>query len=317
MFRYGCLMLNPVWLKTFITLIDTGHFTRAAEKLFMTQPGVSQHLNKLEQACGHALIQRENKGFEITEQGKLVYEYARQLLKSEQQLLENLAFDDPFAGAISMACSGAMALSLYPKILDLQVSHPDLSVTLKAAPNRQILEEVKQGLLDIAVVTELPASTIYDCLTLGEEALCLILPAAFDVRQLTAEALSDIGLVGHPDALHYLSIYCAQSRDPLFEHLNIEALLVTASINQISQILEPVARGLGFTVLPMSAIDSFHSSERLRIYQPRKKVMEPLYLLKKKGRALPARFQTLADVLQQYFGFGPAEIQRWLYGRNS
>jgi DNA-binding transcriptional LysR family regulator len=45
-------MLNPNWLKTFVTLIDTGHFTKTAEKLFMTQPGVSQHINKLENSCG-------------------------------------------------------------------------------------------------------------------------------------------------------------------------------------------------------------------------------------------------------------------------
>ena len=37
-------MLNPVWLETFITLVDTGHFTQTAEKLHMTQPGVSQHI---------------------------------------------------------------------------------------------------------------------------------------------------------------------------------------------------------------------------------------------------------------------------------
>ena len=50
-------MLNPVWLKTFVTLIETGHFTKTAEKLFMTQPGVSQHIAKLEQASKY-LLQR-------------------------------------------------------------------------------------------------------------------------------------------------------------------------------------------------------------------------------------------------------------------
>ena len=54
-------MLNPNWLKTFVTLIDTGHFTKTAEKLFMTEPGVSQHISKLEKACGHALIHRDRK----------------------------------------------------------------------------------------------------------------------------------------------------------------------------------------------------------------------------------------------------------------
>jgi DNA-binding transcriptional LysR family regulator len=67
-------MLNPLWLHTFKTLIEVGHFTQTAEKLYMTQPGVSQHIKKLESACGYALIKREKKSFELTEQGQRVYE---------------------------------------------------------------------------------------------------------------------------------------------------------------------------------------------------------------------------------------------------
>ena len=52
-------MLNPQWLRTFQTLVDIGHFTRTAEMLNMTQPGVSQHIRKLEQACGYNLLNRE------------------------------------------------------------------------------------------------------------------------------------------------------------------------------------------------------------------------------------------------------------------
>ncbi|MRY60822.1 LysR family transcriptional regulator, partial [Parabacteroides distasonis] len=43
-------MINPLWLNTFKTLVEVGHFTQTAEKLYMTQPGVSQHIKKLEQA---------------------------------------------------------------------------------------------------------------------------------------------------------------------------------------------------------------------------------------------------------------------------
>ena len=60
------VMFNPVWLNTFVTLVNTEHFTKTAEKLFMTQPGVSQHINKLENAFGYSLIRRDKKSFEIT-----------------------------------------------------------------------------------------------------------------------------------------------------------------------------------------------------------------------------------------------------------
>ena len=68
------IMLNPIWLNTFKTLVDVGHFTKTAELLHMTQPGVSQHINKLEAACGYPLIKRFNKKFELTIYGRKVYD---------------------------------------------------------------------------------------------------------------------------------------------------------------------------------------------------------------------------------------------------
>ena len=74
-------MLNPQWLDTFKVLVETGNFTRTAEQRFMTQPGVSQHIKKLEEACGCELVIRLGKGIELTEQGQRVYDYAQRLNK--------------------------------------------------------------------------------------------------------------------------------------------------------------------------------------------------------------------------------------------
>ena len=63
-------MLNATWLETFVTLTEIGHFTRAAEKLNMTQPGVSQHLRKLEEQVGQSLIAQEGKSFTLTPAGE-------------------------------------------------------------------------------------------------------------------------------------------------------------------------------------------------------------------------------------------------------
>ncbi|HIF9171131.1 TPA: LysR family transcriptional regulator [Photobacterium damselae] len=140
-------MLNPIWLKTFTTLIDTGHFTKTAQKLFMTQPGVSQHIKKLEEYCGYPLIIREKKSFELTEQGRLVYQYSQQL----------------------------------------------------------------------------------------------------------------------------------------------------------SQILLPIAMGLGFTVLPKSAVDQFTSKDKLTVIQTPQTVSETLYLVKKKHRVLGTRYRTIEKVITELF----------------
>jgi len=81
-------MLNFSWLRTFSTLAETENFTEAANKLLMTQPGVSQHVRKLEKYLSQQLIFRKDKHFELTPQGKSVLEYARQVLDGEKLLLK-------------------------------------------------------------------------------------------------------------------------------------------------------------------------------------------------------------------------------------
>lgn len=290
-------MLNPVWLNTFVTLFNIGHFTKTAEKLFMTQPGVSQHISKLEQACGFTLIRRDKKSFELTEQGRLVYNYAQKLAINEHELIERLAFDDPYSGNCFIACSGAMALTLYPKLLDLQIENPSLVMKLKAAPNHQILNEIQEGKIDIGVVTEAPNNSIFDIEMLGHEELCLVLPSSVDSDVDMGEMLTDIGLIAHPDLEHYLSIYFEQCQEQSLKKLVTSEIPVVGYINQISQILQPVAKGLGFTVLPRSAVESFQPAQLLKVFKPNKPVIETLHIVKKKNRELPERYKVLIKLI--------------------
>jgi DNA-binding transcriptional LysR family regulator len=297
-------MLNPNWLKTFVTLIDTGHFTKTAEKLFMTQPGVSQHINKLEHACGQALLHRNKKSFDLTEQGLFVYQYAEQLFKNEHELIEQLGFDNPIFGHCRLACSGALALMLYPKLLNIQVQHSQLVIKLKAAPNHQILNEIQTGIIDVGIVTDVPNNSTFDIEEIGREQLDLILPANTEIKYLDEDGLTTLGLIDHPDAKHYLSLYFAQSQESSITHLSVEQLPVSGYVNQISQILEPVAKGLGFTVLPKSAVDAFKEPWCLKVFKPQNPVIEILYIVKKKNRSLPARFEVVKSILRDHFTVG-------------
>ncbi|MCG9681697.1 LysR family transcriptional regulator [Vibrio sp. Isolate23] len=294
-------MLNPLWLKTFQTLIDTGHFTKTAEKLFMTQPGVSQHIKKLEQACGHALITRHNKTFEITEAGQSVYRYALKIEHQQAELLHSLNIEDPYSGNVFLSCSGALALHLYPHLLNLQCKHPNLVPRIEAAPHHKILADVLSGESDIGIVTHIPSDSRFEAETLGVEPLCLMLPASMSSKKLTADALKSIGLIQHPDAIHYLSLYFAGCGEPCLENINIDDIPATGYINQLNQILLPVANGLGFTVLPKSALDSFSGKDDIAIYQSQSEVVETLFCLTKKHRQLPQRFTTIMKEISSHF----------------
>ena len=87
-------MMNPVWLRSFCTLVDVGHFTRTAERLHMTQSGVSQHVRKLEDQVGQDLLIREGKQFILTDAGERLYREARVIIQSLSNL-EQRVRDDP------------------------------------------------------------------------------------------------------------------------------------------------------------------------------------------------------------------------------
>ncbi len=287
--------LHPTWLKTFTTLVETGHFTRTAEILFMTQPGVSQHVKKLEEACGQALISRVNKQCHITDAGKKVYHYALKAQKLERELIEIINQQDPYSGEYRLACSGALALRLFPVLLTLQRQYPKLQTHLEAAPNHQMLQGVKNGTLDVALVTSTPSEGLYDSELIGYEPLCLIVPAEVETSSVDTlvEQLLSLGLIHHPDIEHYLSLYLGKTALTELKTLTVHHFAKKAYINQIHQILDPVAEGLGFTVLPQSALDSFPRRDQVQVLEHHHPVTEPLFWVTKRHRPLPERFDKL------------------------
>lgn len=82
--------INPVWLHSFLQLVKTKSFTETAQNLYMTQPGVSQHIKKLESFFDGELIDRNARHFSITPLGEELYRYGQLRCKSESEFIDRL-----------------------------------------------------------------------------------------------------------------------------------------------------------------------------------------------------------------------------------
>ena len=292
-------MLNPLWLNTFTTLIEQQSFTLTAQQLYMTQPGVSQHIKKLEAACGCPLIKRINKRFEITPAGEKIYQYAKALVEHEREVLETLEEDDAYSGDCSVATSGALALRLYPQLLALQQQYPKIRIHMEAAPKDKILNQIAQNNVGLGLVTQQPDEQYFEIRAIGQEALCLVLPIDTEISTDIAMSLKSLGLINHPDAQMYVRRYFAQSGNEDLAELTVADIPIKGYVNQLSQILLPVSLGLGFTVLPLSAVQSFHDISQLQILQGEVAVEDALFLVHRKNKSLPARYQMLSQYIEQ------------------
>jgi DNA-binding transcriptional LysR family regulator len=291
-------MLNAQWLETFAVLMETGHFTRTAKALGMTQPGVSQHLRKLEHQVGQPLISRLGKSFNATSAGEAVFALGLARRAEEQALHEAILRDDPDVGEVVVACSGSFAMLLYPHLLARMQAAPDLTMRLEATPQDSALSGVLEGRFDLGIADHAPTHPRLEAKHLGKEELCLILPTDAMKALISFQALEDLGFVAHPDSFAYADELLSLNFPDTFKgsgHLRIRTF-----VNQISQIPSPVAQGIGYTLLPRSGVNAYSGPDKDKICfaQLPKSRHHDLWMVFRRGRALPARVTGIADLIQ-------------------
>ena len=267
-------MMNPIFLRTFCTLVETKHFTKTAEQLFITQSAVSQHLKKLEDLLGEPLIQKTERGFVLTPTGEQTYQAAKKVVASLQAFKEKVTTDSEHVGMVKVMSPGSIGLRLYPQLLALQTQFPELIIHYQFAPNSSIIKALQQGDIDIGLVTEHANSSLLNFEEVAQEPLQLVLPTKF--KNATFDTLKQLGFINHPDGHHHANQLL---KADFAEFTHIKDIKESGFSNQIGLILTPVSIGLGFTVLPQSAVSSFAEPEKIHIHELTKPIMESVFLV--------------------------------------
>jgi DNA-binding transcriptional LysR family regulator len=267
-------MLNPQWLRTFATLAELGSFTRTAERLQLTQAAVSQHLRHLENELGLLAIRRPRQ-LELTPAGNALLAYCAELDLADRRLRLRLSGADEESGEISLISPGSIGLALFPLLLALQQAHPGWVVRHRFAPDPEVLAAVLQNQYELGLVTLKPDDARLSASHFTEEPLELVVPAAHaDVHEWAD--LDRLGFIDHPDGQAMASRLLSR-RFP--GSPGIHTLRRQGFSNQIALILEPVARGLGFTVIPRYARSAFPRQDDIAVVECGPPVVDTLWLI--------------------------------------
>ena len=290
-------MLNATWIETFTVLAEEGHFTRAASRLNMTQPGVSQHLRKLEQQLGQRLIAQDGKSFVLTPAGIAIRDMGIKRRFQETQLRETIGMDDPDIGRVRLACSGSFAMLAYPRAIELMQSAPQLSIDIEAAPENAILAGVLDDTFDMGIIASPIDHPRLHSKIIGTEELCLIVPQGCDPAPGFTD-LQNIGIIDHPDAQRYADMLFMQNFAD--EYAGADRLSKRSYINQIGQIPMPVAAGIGYTILPRSGVMAYAQLDRIQIATVENPIVRDIRLIMRKNKIISARMtkvmQAVSDI---------------------
>ncbi|WP_416411735.1 LysR family transcriptional regulator [Pantoea sp. App145] len=266
-------MFNPQWLKSFAMLAEQGSFTESADRLGITQAAVSQHIRHLEQQLG-PLILRSKRPLELTPAGLALLDYCQEVDRAQRHLTLRLSEEDVTCGEVSLISPGSIGLRLYPLLLALQQQYPDLSIRHRFAPDSEVMDAVLHNRYEMGLVTQKPDDKRLVAEKFAEEPLELVVPAGIKVHGWAD--LETLGYIDHPDG-QAMATRLLSRRFP--GNPGVRNLPQRGFSNQISLILEPVARGLGFAVIPQSARLAFAQSEAIQVESCGVSLVDTIWLI--------------------------------------
>jgi DNA-binding transcriptional LysR family regulator len=246
-------------LRYFVAVAEELHFRRAAERLYVAQPAVSEQIRKLEQELGVRLFDRTQRRVALTIAGGALLEEARHVLRHAevaQQAARNAGDRATMRLRIGYL-PDSLPISVPRALRHLAVSTPSVQVDLETGPALRLIEELRARRLD-AVVAALPAPVSGLQITpLGEQHAAVALPAAHPHANDSAVALEQLAperLVMLPREVNpaFHNAVVAMSRSA-----GLSPTFVTVSEPRVEHVLLAVAAGAGIALLPDSVIERY------------------------------------------------------------
>jgi DNA-binding transcriptional LysR family regulator len=247
-------MLNLSQLQTFVMVVAEGSMTAAADKLFLTQPAVSQQMKNLEDDLGVELIVRGAKQIKTTAQGEVLYEHAKKILSLAVQAEVSIkSIGAQLRGQLRIGTLNSIGLHLMSPIVSrLLKFNPDFKIKVDYAKGEELIELFEKDLLDVVVLPEiqknynksLPDSVSH--LLMIEE--MWLVGSGKDEFYPTTVALQEIKKIPY---VHFANEFPNFDRQLSLKLNNIPAVFESSNVGTLKRVIE---NGLGIGFLPAHSV---------------------------------------------------------------
>jgi DNA-binding transcriptional LysR family regulator len=291
-------------LRYFVAVAEELHFGRAAARLGLAQPPLTQQIQRLESLLGHRLLARDSRKSALTEAGAVLLEESRQVLERFDRALEAARrAGRGETGHLTVGTPPSVMLTVLPRIIRrYRARYPDVNFTLREMSTTAIGESIASGAIDLGFLREAPpAESLARELVLREPVLAVLPSAHRLARQprLALRALAPEPFVLFPRRLGeaFYDQFIGFCRDAGFlPHVIQEG-------TQWQSIVAMVEAGIGVSLVPACV-------RRIRwpgvIYRPLTRLSTSVSLCWKKGSPTPPMQTFVALALASFATRSPA-----------
>lgn len=252
-------------LQYYREIVKQGNISKAARVLNIAQPPLSQLLKKMEIELDTTLIHRYRQKWELTESGKLLYQYAEQMLNQMEEVKQQITeIEAGTSGTIHIGVSSACANILIDYIVEFRSQFEQIKLTIFTGDSETLLKKLKRKELDIALLIKPSNTEGFKVKSLKTESPVLVVPIQW------AKELSEAPTIKEIASFPFIMLGAMEGHSlygkiiAAFEEQEAKPNVVVEAKN-ISLVVELVNRGLGISIIPKMHYKS-SSYEQLQIY---------------------------------------------------
>jgi LysR family hydrogen peroxide-inducible transcriptional activator len=304
-------MITLRQLRYLSALATHGHFGRAAEACAITQPALSMQIRDLERTLGVAVVERRPGDVMLTDVGREIARRAEDMLTASRDLVDFARQRSGLLkGRLTLGVIPSLAPYLLPRILPgLQDRFPELRLELRETQTRQLVEDIKSGALDAAMLALPVGEPDIDAIVLFEDLFLLAVPSDDPRKEATRVAAEDIDqsrliLLEDGHCLRDQALaFCATARNR-----TAGAGRTAFGASSLTTVIQMVANGYGVTLIPQIAADVERRDDRvkfLRLQNPQPGRSIGLAFRRTSPRKVD--FAALGEVVKQSLDIPPAK----------
>lgn len=252
--------MNLKQLEAFVQVSESGSFSKAAKELFLTQPTISAHISSLEKELNVRLFIRNTKEVSLSDDGKDLYRYAKQITDLEKAIEERFYMDsDDGKHFITIAASTIPAQYLLPKVLMCyRERYPKEQIKIMETDSSEVVTQVVDHMVDVGFTGTVLEKKHCKYIPFYKDELAVIAPDTPEYRILKEQNRDDIDWIKRkPLILREEGSGTRKEAEKQLKNAGIfmDDLDIVASIANQETIKKSVKQGMGITVLSRLAAE--------------------------------------------------------------
>lgn len=252
--------MNLKQLEAFVQVSESGSFSKAAKELFLTQPTISAHISSLEKELNVRLFIRNTKEVSLSDDGKDLYRYAKQITDLEKAIEERFYMDsDDGKHFITIAASTIPAQYLLPKVLMCyRERYPKEQIKIMETDSSEVVTQVVDHMVDVGFTGTVLEKKHCKYIPFYKDELAVITPDTPEYRILKEQNRDDIDWIKRkPLILREEGSGTRKEAEKQLKNagISMEDLVIVASIANQETIKKSVKQGMGITVLSRLAAE--------------------------------------------------------------